>query len=44
MPRVSKKKATFIFTIISAKVDQFIRKDLQRKLELKLPSPLKPLA
>ena len=50
--RVSKKWATFIFTITSATVDRFsqfffsvkFRKDLRRKLELKLSPPLKSVA
>ena len=46
-----KKEATYIFAITSAKVDRFphfftvkFRKDLQKKLTLKLPPPLKSVA
>jgi len=49
--RCLKKWATFIFAITSVKVDQIssfftvkFRKDLLRKMELKLPSPLKSVA
>ena len=51
--RVRKKKVDhfYFFAIISAKVDQFsniftvkFRNDLRRKIELKLPPPLKSVA